>query len=211
MLELTDIDSVRQFMQKSLSDKLQDEDLEILINQASEAITGYTNREFTPTNGATRSFEYTPVDCYDVLDLAPYELRTLTKVQLDPEVESGTELTGTQYRLRPYPPRDGTYFGLRLSGLPASKATVSTANPVGSPFPFFTRRIDITGNWGMAQIPAEVQHYANLTVESWAHLRRDGGMVIGAEGEAPVLRAEDLPPAARWGLRRRWMRPESLV
>jgi hypothetical protein len=209
MVELTDVDGVRQSMQKSLRDKLQDEDLEVLILQASEAIARATNREFGPTNGATRSFEYTPTD--DVLDLAPYEIRTLTKAQLDPEVESGVELTSRQYRLRPYPARDGTFFGLRLYELPSPKPTLSTVNGAGSTFPFFTRRIDITGDWGMTSVPEDVRHWANVTVEAWAQLRREGPApdAFGGEyGSTPIGFALPVPV---WQGLRPWMRPEALV
>jgi hypothetical protein len=208
--ELTDVDSVRQYMQKTLNDKLQDEDVETLIYQASEAVQRYTSREFTATNNATRSFEWTPTDCYDILDLAPYELRAVTSVNLDADTEAPTTLTGLQYRLRPYPPRDGTFFGLRLSGLPLPKSTSSSGVAVGEPYRYFTRRLSITGNWGMAQVPPEVQHYTNLTVKNWAELHRDPGLQSGEFGEGAALRAEDLPIAARFGLKR-WMRPEALV
>lgn len=211
MTELTDIDSVRQFMQKTTNDKTQDDDLTVLIIQASETIERYCSREFGPTANATRSFEWTPEGFYDVLDLAPYELRTLTAATVDPDLEGGVALTAVQYRLSPYPPRDGTFFGLRLSGLPTPKTANTTTSGVGTPLAFFTRRLDITGNWGMQTVPTEVQHYANLTVESWVHLRRDGGVAQAeAFGGSPTPRADDLPPAARWGLRR-WMRPEALI
>lgn len=202
MVELTDVDGVRQAMQKSLRDKLQDEDLEVLILQASEAIARVTNREFGPTNDATRSFEYTQTGIDDILDLAPYELRTLTKVELDPEAEAGgVELSSAKYRLRPYPPRDGTFFGLRLVELPS--ATTGEG--------FYTRRIDITGDWGMTSVPEDVRHWANVTVEAWAQLRREGPApdAFGGEyGSMPMGFA--LPVPVMQGLRP-WMRPEALV
>jgi hypothetical protein len=200
--ELTDVDSARQYMQQNLNNKLQDEDVETLIFQVTDAFTRHTNREFFPSS-ATRSFEWVQ-GRFDVLDLAPYEIRTATKVQLDPETEGGTELT--DYRLRPCPARDGTFFQIRLTELPAPKAS---ANP--SEFPFYTRRLDIAGEWGMAKVPDIIQHYANVTVKAWAELRHEVGLPPNAEfGEGAPLRAENIPIAVLRGLDV-WKRPEALV
>jgi hypothetical protein len=74
--------------------------------------------------------------------------------------------------------------------------------------PYQTRRIDVTADWGMASVPSEVQHWANVTVEAWVHLRR--GTVPGQRqaelGEGPMPTIEDLPVPVRWGLKR-WVRP----
>jgi len=203
--DLTTIAAVRQFMQKRVSDTTQDRDLEVLITQASETIQGYCNREFAPAAPATRSFELEPVSSeLQLLDVTPYEIRAITGVVLDPDTENPVTLAADQYRLWPYPARDGTFFGIRMTHLPAPVFRVQQPNVPA--LPFQTRRVDITGEWGMEAVPGAVTHYTNITVESWIHLRRDPGVAPGEPNE-PKMRADDLPPAARWGLRRRWMRP----
>lgn len=208
VIELTDITSVRQFMQKSLSDKLQDEDLEVLIRQASEEIQRFCNREFLPAKTETRSFELVPnTNPYELLDLAPYEYRAIKKVTVDPDLETPVVLTAVQYRPWPYPARDGTFFGIRLAELPEPAATKGLENsPV---LPYQTRRVDVEAEWGLGAIPQGLQHWANVTVEAWCWLRR--GVAQPAQASAlselpsPVL--DDLPGAVQAGLKRRWVRP----
>src|SRR5438105_1966160 len=106
--ELTDIESVRQFMQKSLSDKLQDEDLEILILQMSEGFERYCNRQFVREDNQTKSFEFLVNTGLDLVDLKPYEYRTLKEVTLDPDL-TPVVLTSVHYRPWPYPSRDGSF------------------------------------------------------------------------------------------------------
>ncbi|HEY7831791.1 MAG TPA: hypothetical protein VIC06_14610 [Solirubrobacteraceae bacterium] len=205
--DLTDIAGVRQFMQKRASDTTQDADLEVLITQASMAIQRHCNREFAPaTATATRSFEYEPVGSgFEILDATPYEIRSISTVKLDADLGAGVTLETSQYRLWPYPSRDGTFLGVRLTNLP--EPILPPGYPSLPALPFLTRRIDITGAWGMTSVPPEVKHYANVTVESWIHLRRDAGVGLGDVSETPQMRPDDLPPAVRWGLQRRWMRP----
>src|SRR2546423_752111 len=107
-VELTDVDSVRQFMQKSASDKLQDDDIEVMVGAASEAIQRHCNREFLPAEAQMRSFEFQPNgDDFEVIDLKPYEYRALTTVVLDADLVPAT-LNMAQVRPWPYPSRDGT-------------------------------------------------------------------------------------------------------
>jgi len=204
--ELVDVDSVRQFMGKSVRDKLQDEDLEVLILGASQAIPRHCNREFGPTNKQVRSFEFEPNgDGFELLDLKPYEYRVLREVTLDPDVESGTKLEAGQFREWPFPERDGTFFGVRLVGLPAFVASATTVPTAG--LPFHTRRIDVEADWGTASVPTEIEHWAKVTVEAWAHLRREGGQPNLTEfGEGPLPVGYDLPLPVVWGLKR-WVRP----
>jgi hypothetical protein len=210
-VELTDVESVRQFMQQSVSNKLQDPDLETLIDQASGAIQRYCNREFAPASALlTRSFEFMPVSSgMDLIDLTPYEYRVVEEVIVDPDLEKPIVLPAAQYRPWPLPAIDGTYFGLRIVGLetPVLPQTVQTTQP----YPFVTRRVNVKARWGMLEVPEEIRHWANVTVESWAHLRRDGGIPVGQDfGENTVQRGYDLPPAVFFGLKR-WVRPTPSV
>jgi hypothetical protein len=73
--------------------------------------------------------------------------------------------------------------------------------------PFQTRRVDVKAMWGIAEIPRELQHWANVCVEAWAHLRRDGGNPNEMQfGEGPLPVGYDIPLPVKWGLRR-FVRP----
>jgi hypothetical protein len=201
--DLTDVASVRQLMQKTTSDKLQDPDIETLIHQASDAIQRHCNREFAPASSKVlRSFEFEPNTSLDLIDLKPYEYRALHTVTLDPDLEPVT-LDATQFRTWPFPARDGTFFGLRLSDLPDPKLPSTTSTIL----PFGLRRLDVTADWGMLSVPSEVTHWTNVTVEAWLHLRREGGQPNETQvGEGPLPVGYDLPLPVKWGLRR-WTRP----
>lgn len=201
--ELTDVESVRQFMQKSVSDKLQDEDLKILILQASEEIERHCNRQFFPEPEATKSFEFLPNETLDLIDLKPTEYRALTTVVLDPDLTPVTLAAGT-YRPYPYPSRDGTFFGIKFSTLPAP--VLPSTLPAGPEMPFGTRRVDVTATWGTAAVPHGLQHWANVTVEAWAHLRRDGAAPREGQVEGTTPLTYDLPLSVVWALKR-WNRP----
>lgn len=205
---LTNVESVRQFLQQSSKLVAEEEDIEILCIQVSEAIPRYCNREFGPTAGDKRRFEFLP-GCSPlstranpvVVNVTPYELRTVTKATLDPEVSGGTDLTTGQWRLWPLPARDGTYYGLRLGReLPVRP---------GASQEFPTRQLDITGDWGMAEVPDIIRHYANVTIEAWLHMNRDPGVGFNAlaDGEAPPMHPADLPSGVRWALDKTWKRP----
>ncbi len=205
-VELTDIESVRQFMQKSTSDTLQDEDIGVLILQCSEAITRHCNRQFGPAESeVTRGFELEPNGGWELIDLKPYEYRAIKTVTIDPDFSGGTALTANTYRFWPYPSREGTFFGLRLAELPELKLPAGFER--SGELPFQTRRLDVKADWGMTKIPLEVQHWANVTVEAWVHLRREGGQPNLTElGEGPLPVGYDLPLPVVWGLKR-WVRP----
>jgi hypothetical protein len=209
-VELTDIASVRQFMQKAVADKLQDADLEALIRQASAAVQRHCNRQFVREDHATHSFEFLPVGGgWELVDLKPYEFRTIKAVKLDPDL-TPTTLTAAQYRPGPYPPIDGTFFLLRLAELPDPPALAGLQS--AATLPYQTRRIDVEADWGLLEVPSEVEHLTNVVVEAWCHLRREGvpgsTLDFGEAGQPP--KPEDFPAAARWGLKR-WVRPTAEV
>jgi hypothetical protein len=198
---LTDLESVRQYLQETTDQDVQDDDIEILIPQVSDAIPRYCLREFTPTAGATRSFEFPweprqPV----VVNTVRYELRTVSKVVVDPDMSGGVELSAEEWRTWPLPATaEGTYYGIRLGK--------SIAGP-SKPLQFPSRRVDITGDWGMAAVPDIIRRYANESVAAWLQLPADGRMFNRAEmeGSAPA-RPDDLPPGVRFGLKAGFMRP----
>lgn len=206
---LTDLESVRQFLQERAQIEAQDDDIEELILQVSDAIPRYCLREFVPSYGVTRSFELMPTQGAhwpwpsraERVNFVRYEARSISKIVLDPDIEGGVELPPEEWRLYPYPgSREGTYYGLRLA---------ETIPAPLKPLIFPTRRIDVTGDWGMESIPELVRRYANQTVADWLELPKDGREFNETmpEGEAPAP-ADDLPASVRKGLARTFMRPQ---
>ena len=132
-----------------------------LIGPASSAIMEYTQREFAPATGsATRTFEVSFGSGHPSVDLAPYDLRTVSSVQLHPEASSPTTLTvDSDYKLSPLPSKDGTYVRLVLYGGLGFDSTLRTR--LGA------ARIDVAGAWGHATVPVAVRRATALTVSSW--------------------------------------------
>lgn len=137
-------------------DSSKDDQLVELINSASRTITGYCEREFTPTASATRRFK---VDRSLVVDLLPYDLRSATAVTLNPEASPVTLATPADYMLEPIPSVFGTYQQIHLSQLLAVASTTL--------FRFGYALIDVTGAWGFATVPADVERACLVTVDAW--------------------------------------------
>lgn len=157
--DLTTVAAVRSFMQKPAGDTGQDTEIQNLVTRASGAIMHYTEREFAPATSTptARTFEYKGGGW---LDVAPYDIRTVTQIRLDTDESSPTTLTSTEYRLYPYPARHGVYTALRLGPyLVHSRAR------------WQQRLVEITGTWGFATVPEDVAHACIVTVAMW--LRRD--------------------------------------
>lgn len=184
--DLTTLSAVREFLQKQAVDTEQDDVIASLITRASNLIMRYTEREFAPaTTSDTRVFDY---EGRGWLDLAPYDLRSVSSIQIDTDTSSPTTLTsGTDYRLWPRPAVDGTYLALRLD-----------TPGVYSEWP--TRELSITGDWGFASVPSDVAHACIVTVSIW--LRRDVAAFAANMNldEARVERPEVLPSAVKAGL-----------
>lgn len=151
MADLCDVASVRLFLQKPDGDQEQDAILGFLISHASAAIERHTRREFTPSTAQTRTFIW---QHGTLIDLAPYDLRTVTSLRLDPDTTALT-LTGTSYRLRPKPNPDGTYQWVKM--IDQSRYTTT----------YFEREVEITGDWGFASVPADVEQACVVTVADW--------------------------------------------
>lgn len=152
---------VRALMQKKETDTTQDNFIESLIPRASLAIAKEAEREFAPASTAvTRTFEY-PWEGGEYVSLAPYDLRSVTKVLVDTDQNAGGfELSTSEYRLWPKPARDGTYTSIRVHPLSA----------VTGPILWKNRELQITGNWGFTSIPADVTHATALTVVHWLNV-----------------------------------------
>jgi hypothetical protein len=145
--------------------------IEDLISRASLAIMEHARREFI-TDGSlstTRLFVY---EGGGILDLAPFDLRTLTSVTIDTDGTSpaDTVLTADQYRCEPRSKRHGVWTHLQLRGLsPRPASSVDDWVP--------SREVEIVGTWGFAAVPEDVAQATILTV---MHMYRHFGQAYQA-------------------------------
>jgi hypothetical protein len=154
---------VRAFLELPAADTGRDSLIDTTITAISAAITQYTQREFTPTASATRRFEL-PVGNLS-LDLAPYDLRTVSTLRLHPEDASPDTLTATSdFQLEPVAAPHGVYTRVRFSSL------VTLFNSDSARY-FGRTQVEIAGAWGFASIPNDVKQAA--IVATAASLRRD--------------------------------------
>lgn len=194
-VQLVSVEDVRLQLQKQTGETGSDPVLGRLIEAASEQVLNFTEREFAPVSTSTsRQFYY----CGDgILDLAPYDIQASPApvVKIDTvDGAGGTTLTaGTHYRLYPLPAKDGVKNWLRLAAsLPASAPSAY----------FDDREVTITGTWGFPSVPDDVKYWTTVTVVDWFRERVAAfGTRFNPETEALEV-PEDLPAAARSGLKR---------
>jgi hypothetical protein len=148
---LTSVEAVRQFLETSSNDAEEKKLLEVLIARVSAAISNYTHREFEPTEDERRVFAH-PGGKF--VDLAPYDVRTVETVEVGTENASPTTLGSADYALRPLPSREGVYQRIRLGAAPQGACEIA-----------------VKGDWGFAEVPADVEHAAITTIALW--LRRE--------------------------------------
>lgn len=183
--DLTTLSAVRSFLQKPVADTAQDTIIGSLITRASDAIMRYTQREFAPITASTaRTFLS---DERGYLSLSPYDLRSVTLVRMDTDTASPVTLTTDEYRLRPVPSGSGTYTHVLLnptSGHPSTR--------------FADRTIEITGAWGFAAIPTDVEHACILTVAEWLRAEVSAFSNAFAEESSPPNSPQaSIPQSAR--------------
>ena len=158
--DLTTLGAVRTFLEKAGAETGEDDLIQQLITRASKTIMTWTQREFAPaTASAARSFAYSGGG---LLSLAPYDLRSVTTIQFDTDTSSPTTLATTDYALRPLNTAYGTYDLLRVPNF----TVADQPDKIGA-----ERVVTITGAWGFASVPADVEQAAIITVADW--LRAD--------------------------------------
>lgn len=182
---LCSLDDVRGYLQKPTSDTAQDDIVMTMISRASRAIQSWCEREFTPIGSATRRFR---VDGQFV-NLAPYDLRTVTTMTLDPTGTATVLTANTGYALLPFNANGGTYQYVSLG---ASQSLTSTFS---GEFDFAL--LDIAGTWGMATIPEDVKQAAILTVVLWMRREVQAFTTTFSLDENRLERPEALPSAVR--------------
>jgi hypothetical protein len=192
--DLVTLADARAFLQKQTPDTAQDGLVQSVITRASAAARRFTEREFAPaSNGLMRTFEC-EITQEAYLDLAPFDLRSVSLIQIDTDISAIT-LSTDEYRLAPITAPDGVYTGVRLAPLSLAVGRVMWRN----------RQVQITGNWGFASVPEDVKHWTLVTVAEW--LRKDAAAfsTVFNLTEDKVDRPEMLPRAVQAGLAR-WKR-----
>lgn len=187
--DLCSLAEVRAFLQKQASDTAQDAIISSLITRASAAVMRYTERQFAPTEtAATKTFEI-DFNRDGFLDLAPYDLRSLTSILIDTDTGTSATLGSEEYRLWPRPNPDGVFTAIRL--VPTTRGGWSRFRHV---------QVQVTGDWGFSAVPDDVKHWTIVVVETW--LRRDVAAFSTTydANEDRVERPEMLPLAAARGL-----------
>ena len=129
-----------------------------LIMSATKTICNKYEREFVPQSSTVRTFR---VD-KNLVDLAPYDLRSVSLVRLHPEATSPTTLTAsTDYCLLPI--GGDSYNSIRLG------TGVTLESDFSDDFGF--SQLEVTGTWGIwaseSEVPEDVNRAAVVTVLSW--------------------------------------------
>jgi hypothetical protein len=189
---LATLEDVRREMNTPDNDVTDDDRILSYLDVASQAIMNEYEREFAPITTATRTIDF---DRSRIVDLAPWDLQSVSAVTLDPESAAPITLTlGTDYVLRPVVQANGVYTSLRLGNYLV---------PISGDyrFRFGYSQLAITGTWGFPSVPGPVKQACVLTVASW--LRRDFGNfdvqdLVGGRTITPDTPINmSIPPAAR--------------
>lgn len=163
--DLCTVNNVREALELPASDTTRNNLIQSLISDLSRAIMREYDREFAPaTASATRRFQVPAGSLF--LDLAPYDLRTVSSLTINPEANPGSVLTATtDFQLMPVTSPQGPYQGIRFSNRLTSLHVSQTAQDYGYTL------VDIAGAWGFAAVPEDVKRACVIAVQSG--LRRD--------------------------------------
>ena len=158
--DLTTLAEVREYLQKPGSETSEDPVIGDLISEASAEIQKHT-RIFKPehNSGADAAKRFTWLSS-GVLDLSPWVAKTVTAVSI-----SGTAQASSSWSLRPRNATEGVYTHLKLPGSEVTHPLIHLADPVymdGQEV-----EVIVTGTWGYATVPANVERACKLTVLHW--------------------------------------------
>lgn len=188
--DLTTRAAVQTFLEST--DSSRNDAIDSAITNASQAISRYCAREFTATASATRTFSVdptrvaAPLGAY-LVDLQPYDLRTVTSAHLHYGTADQVTLAASDYLLRPENPTGGTYTDMLIR----QAVSVATGQRYAD---FGTSELRIAGAWGFSAVPTDVAYACILTVASW--LRRDvPALEIGLDD--PRMMLPDQPMGRR--------------
>lgn len=158
-IDLCTLSEVRTELELPAADTTRDTLIGAVITSCSRAIHTYCQREFkTETTGSTtRRFKVNHL-AY-VVDMAPFDLRSVTSVVIHPESATPVTLTATtEYQLAPVTLVD-TYQQVKISPWVAQMHVGDTPRRFGYTL------VDVTSStWGFASVPDDVKRAAIITV-----------------------------------------------
>ena len=163
--------------------------LALAIDGVTQDIINYTEREpFDPTDtnaDLARTFEY---DGSGFLNLAPYDLRSITSITLAGQTLTATTGAGDgDYVAMPRNKnRWGTYDYLILRGYFKLGPSHFLSSPI-----LRTRDIVITGKWGMPAVPKEMELACLIAVDD--HYRNPEQAEQRGSGEFQLVEAPRTP------------------
>lgn len=159
---LTTLDQAKLWLAEGDLDPTQNDRLTWLINAASNTIMEYAQREFVSTLGSgTRAFA---LKRDGLVTFGKWDLQSASLVQIDTETGgSPSTITTDQYQLWPVDAPHGVYRGLKFYSF--------TVGPVLRQLYSLGRQVSVTGTWGFASVPADVEQACLITVAKW--FRRD--------------------------------------
>lgn len=191
-IDLTTTAKVKTYLQIDSSETGQDAVIADLVTKASRQILQEFQREFAPTSSATtRTFE-AEVFAGDggFVNLAPYDLRTLTTLKIDTDTATPITLTSAEYRLRPVPNPFGVYDRIELKPLTRIARSIEWKR----------RQITVLGDWGFASVPEDVEHWCNVQVSAWLPGFKSSRPLSELDDTELVSRTGALSPSVRFGL-----------
>jgi hypothetical protein len=147
--DLTTLAAVRRLLQTPAAQTEQDPLLQEMITEASVMLQGELGRTFIAETGTTHTARY---QGNGWVSLAPYDLRALTAVTFDSDGATPATVTAGNWRLRSSTD-DGTYLAVALTDYSCQRARDET--------------VELTGDWGFAEIPADVARGVKITVKTW--------------------------------------------
>lgn len=154
---LCSADEVKGYLELTTTDS--DELIEAAVLAASSILPERYQREFVGPTGGTRTFAVRS----RLVDLAPYDLRTVGAVTLHPEETSQTLVENSDFMVRPVGGfrLGGTYLHIRLSPRLELNSTVMRE--------FGEARLQVAGDWGCfaGAIDPSIRRAAVLTAASW--------------------------------------------
>lgn len=150
MSDLTTLADVRLHQQRTdTGNTTQDAIISALISTASYMVQDFLQRRFdvagTAGTPVSRLFRY---DGRGVLNLAPFDLQSVSSVVVDSDTDSPTTLTSDEYRLWPIPSEWGVYSHLHLVGISNERGVAD--------YPMY-REVEVSGVWGWSAVPDVVE------------------------------------------------------
>jgi hypothetical protein len=146
-IDLTSLDAARSFLQLQTTETELDEILGETITRCSRELANEFEREFAPpVEDTARTLQFKPHRCGGPLlvNLAPWDLRSAATVVVDSGLVTEQTLTSAQWELAWHDRRTGSYLALELRDV----------------LPDVNRRrrtLTITGDWGLSEIPEDLE------------------------------------------------------